>query len=210
MWWINPALQPLFDKRATGQAAKNRRSNVSTRNMRSVPLARCCILSLKYRINKDLYLYHRCLLLFSQGSLYLYLFTEVCSHSAERLRGALRIPSCSDHVREPGPSSALPPVRDVLCGREHEWCGLGPLLPSHLPMLATRCTCNSGQIPWRCVQINTIIIYGGMQPGPLSSCVVFTFSQGWMSMKDSTITTQVNTRWASKQARKAKYSPLGS
>lgn len=75
--------------------------------------------------------------------------SEISPDGAERLRGALRFSSRSDHVRKPGSSAVLPPVWDVICRREHERPGLSSLLPSHPALLPASCTWIFEQIPYR-------------------------------------------------------------
>lgn len=72
---------------------------------------------------------------------------EVSPDGAEGLRGALRFPSCSHPVDQPGASAPLPPVWDLVRRWEHERYGIYPLLPSHLSLLPPSCS-------WLCRQVN--------------------------------------------------------
>lgn len=136
--------------------------------------------------------------------------SEVRPDGAEGLWGALRLSSCSHHVSKPGASAVIPPVWDVICGREHERRGLGSLLPSHLPLLPSSCIWIYRQVLLRYVHehINTyctcIIVFFMQLSMQLIVLYYFCILQAYLllestNMKDSTITTQVNTRWAMTQ-----------
>lgn len=122
--------------------------------------------------------------------------SEVGKDGAEGLRGALRLSSCPYLVYKPGASTIITTVRDLICRREHERCRVDPLLaPGHSRIYR--------QVAFRCIHFTTEVDpkrrsnWGAASSKSFCFCCFFQVCLLVESTNttDSTITTQVNTRW---------------